>query len=419
MTQMSPSLSECYRILEVDRSAADAEVRGAFKILIKVWHPDRHGHDEVLRRRAEEKVKAINEAYRIITAVRAQNTAFTGPSSQPNRPTDPSPQKTRPSRPPPTENQGPTRSRAGSSSHPHSTPPRPPRDIPDKNQNRTTGSSAGNWAIGIACFLVIGVLMVGMSWIKLMIETPSRVQPRTQPASHGQLIVQSNVTEVEVRVDGRAIGSAPLEVILQSGPHQVLVLKRGFSAFVDVVDLKEKETKFVQATLEPMDLSDSTGSFNKKTIPEAVSTPRPPGSSTIADTRQPEASPLADYFFLTSEESAVFACLGKPASKSGNVLLYGKSKIFLDGGRVVGWIDSGEPALPISVVDLAKGGTVKSCIAVGDRLSALIATAGKPNAIIEDKWYFGLCFVTIENGIVSTIHSTVTCSIPLCENRGR
>jgi len=59
-------LEECYRMLDLTSRASPDEVRRAWRELTRVWHPDRFGHDELLRRRAEEKLKAINEAYAAI-----------------------------------------------------------------------------------------------------------------------------------------------------------------------------------------------------------------------------------------------------------------------------------------------------------------------------------------------------------------
>ena len=61
---------DCYRLLDVDPRATDEELRRAHLDLTKVWHPDRFGHDLALRRKAEEKLKAINEAYETIRAGR-------------------------------------------------------------------------------------------------------------------------------------------------------------------------------------------------------------------------------------------------------------------------------------------------------------------------------------------------------------
>lgn len=65
-------LDDCYRLLEVDRRVSDEEIKRAHRELTKVWHPDRFGHDVALRQRAEEKLKAINEAYETIRASRPE-----------------------------------------------------------------------------------------------------------------------------------------------------------------------------------------------------------------------------------------------------------------------------------------------------------------------------------------------------------
>jgi hypothetical protein len=62
---MTP-LDESYRLLELSPRATDEEVRRAHRDLTKVWHPDRFGHDPDLRRKAEEKLKAINQAWETI-----------------------------------------------------------------------------------------------------------------------------------------------------------------------------------------------------------------------------------------------------------------------------------------------------------------------------------------------------------------
>ncbi len=63
-------LEECYRLLDLDPGATDEEVTSAWRDLTKVWHPDRFEHDRDLQRKAEEKLKAINEAYERILAHR-------------------------------------------------------------------------------------------------------------------------------------------------------------------------------------------------------------------------------------------------------------------------------------------------------------------------------------------------------------
>lgn len=61
-------LEDCYQLLDVQPGASDEELKAAHRDLTKVWHPDRFGNDPLLRRKAEEKLKAINEAYETILA---------------------------------------------------------------------------------------------------------------------------------------------------------------------------------------------------------------------------------------------------------------------------------------------------------------------------------------------------------------
>ena len=65
------SLENDLRILELDPGASEDDIRKAWRDLTKVWHPDRFGHDAQLRRKAEEKLKRINEAYQRLIAAGA------------------------------------------------------------------------------------------------------------------------------------------------------------------------------------------------------------------------------------------------------------------------------------------------------------------------------------------------------------
>ncbi len=64
-------LDDCYALLEIRPGATEDEMKRAHRDLAKVWHPDRFANDALLRRKAEEKLKAINDAYETILASRA------------------------------------------------------------------------------------------------------------------------------------------------------------------------------------------------------------------------------------------------------------------------------------------------------------------------------------------------------------
>ena len=68
---MSDELNECYVLLGVAPTVSAQELKAAYRDLAKVWHPDRFSHDPRLQQKAQEKLKAINEAYDLLTSGKA------------------------------------------------------------------------------------------------------------------------------------------------------------------------------------------------------------------------------------------------------------------------------------------------------------------------------------------------------------
>ncbi|HEX2970167.1 MAG TPA: TerB family tellurite resistance protein [Bacteroidales bacterium] len=59
-----PEVDSAYKILEIDPSASDDDVKKAYRKMAKLYHPDKVGHlGEEFRKTADEKFKAVNEAY--------------------------------------------------------------------------------------------------------------------------------------------------------------------------------------------------------------------------------------------------------------------------------------------------------------------------------------------------------------------
>jgi len=55
-------------VLGIDDDATREEIRTAYRDLVKVWHPDRFGADERLRRKAGDHLQKINQAYSHISS---------------------------------------------------------------------------------------------------------------------------------------------------------------------------------------------------------------------------------------------------------------------------------------------------------------------------------------------------------------
>src|SRR5918996_2662510 len=52
------------RVLEIERGASLEEIKQAYRDQTKVWHPDRFSNDLRLQKKAEDKIKQLNLAYR-------------------------------------------------------------------------------------------------------------------------------------------------------------------------------------------------------------------------------------------------------------------------------------------------------------------------------------------------------------------
>lgn len=65
---------QAYKILEIEKSATDDEVKKAYRTMAKKYHPDRVvTQDEAIKKGAEEKFKQVQKAYETIQNERGMN----------------------------------------------------------------------------------------------------------------------------------------------------------------------------------------------------------------------------------------------------------------------------------------------------------------------------------------------------------
>jgi hypothetical protein len=72
---------EALDVLGLRPDATAVEIKEAYRDLVKVWHPDRFGSDDRLRKKADDKLQQINVAYRILQSGSGKNAAETARAS--------------------------------------------------------------------------------------------------------------------------------------------------------------------------------------------------------------------------------------------------------------------------------------------------------------------------------------------------
>jgi curved DNA-binding protein CbpA len=73
-------------VLELGSDAGERQIKDAYRVLVKVWHPDRFQEDKKLRAAAEEKLKALNAAYIFLTANTRKSNRRPQAGQPPHRP---------------------------------------------------------------------------------------------------------------------------------------------------------------------------------------------------------------------------------------------------------------------------------------------------------------------------------------------
>jgi curved DNA-binding protein CbpA len=79
------NINEAYTVLGLEPGASQAEVKQAYRKLVKIWHPDRFAHAQQ-KQEAEEKIKLINEAYNKLKTYQPTSTNQS-PQTQPTEKT--------------------------------------------------------------------------------------------------------------------------------------------------------------------------------------------------------------------------------------------------------------------------------------------------------------------------------------------
>lgn len=391
--------------LSLEPGATSEDIRSAYLTLAKVWHPDRFENDVALRRKAGEKLKEINAAFQFLSSSGYGRAGTAAPKPRPKpeqkAPTPPKPANTQneetvrdtaPRTPP---QPSPTAPQQGSA-------PRPPRSREFKNLLR----------------IAVTVAIVGFGkYLWQTAKTPSASKPPTAatpavtplfPPTHStehptQTTAERNESdntrpnrqvrepsqphpdksqpEQQPKSDTEAVKDELPYFTVGSTKHDVIRLDGTPTAFNDrVFEYGLSRVYFRNGVVTTWDIS-PLNPLHARLKP-----------STPVATRQ-------RFYTVGSTRDEVLSAQGTPTEFSGNVLVYGLSKVFLKDGRVISWEVS--PLNPLNVrLAPTIPTTSRGYFTVGSSRDEVLAVQGTPTEFSETVFSYGLSKVFFRSGRV-------------------
>jgi len=345
------------RVLELDSHATEKQIKASYRLLVKVWHPDRFQNDATLKWEAEAKLKKVNAAYSVLTST------FGNPGRTAKRARADAASQSAPATP-------------NSASTTGWTPePDPPKTL----------SMWLHWTSGIlikACVLAFVILIGRYLWIAFDLPALTigdmhraydagldKVAPELQGPQHRFL----NAIEHDLRRLGMTGTAAAVTAAQQSA------------------DAAAKADETPQT--EPAPIGKPIRKQSGKTLP----------------------APRVIHSFITigSTRDEVLAQQGPPTSSSDDKLVYGRSELDLKDGAVVGWrIDPVSNPIRVKLWPEHSVDTSQDIFFVDSTKDDVLVVQGTPTAFSNDKFEYGGSEVYFRNNRVVSWKNDLS-SIPL------
>ncbi|HUB52026.1 MAG TPA: DnaJ domain-containing protein [Terracidiphilus sp.] len=321
--------------------ATDSQIRSAYHVLVKVWHPDRFQQDDALKAQAEEKLKGVNAAFRYLTSAAARREEA----------------ERREQRRPPEESSG---------SAATADPVAPGAYPRVESFTRVALMKALSLPRFVWRFALVGVLAL-IGWVLFMpIDRALSSEPLTAgPYRQYKSQVWQGLVGVGVTISdtaGRFLhGAAPRDSLptasaaqqqkmepQQPAPQQAAVkrplypIETGVAGALPYVTAGLTEAEVIAVQGEPTSATDSQMNYghselyfsNDKLVGWKIDPDSPIRIKLWPDV---PVDPDRDTFWVGSSKSEVIAVQGTPTLWSDDTFGYGRSEVYFRNGRVVNW----------------------------------------------------------------------------------
>lgn len=329
------------QVLELRAGASGPEIKAAYRMLVKVWHPDRFQDDKAMKDTADAKLKSINTAYVFLTSA---------PSME-DRPENKRAASTETASPEPPKKQESTASQS-----------RTDEEVPIFRAAR----SSPTWKLpSLKIFfrlalLILAILIGRYIWIAF------DFQGLTGEAS----------------------------TVVDYGKDSVL---KGLDT------PKRRFLNAVEQDLRRLDPSRPAPDALPQT--EEPASAASPTNEQKTSGRQPRVRfaphKIDSYITVGSTHEEVLAQLGTPTAASENKLVYGKSELYFKNNIVVGWrIDPVSSPIKVKLWPESSVDPTLDSFTIGSRKDVVLVVQGTPTAFTEDKFEYGGSEVHFQNNRV-------------------
>jgi hypothetical protein len=319
--------------------ATDEEIRTAYHVLVKVWHPDRFQHDPTLKAEADEKLKGINSAFRYLTSNSAR--------------------EERRQAPPAAHDATPPAAHDAGGDEPASV--RQPRRA---RANRLVWipllRAISSTPIVVTCAYVAAFAVIG--WILFMpIDRFLASEPLTAgPYEQCKSEVQRGLWGARAAISGYA-----------GEIWHGLIPGKSLPA-VPATPQREPNEAAAQKTIKRQSNAAPTGAVR-----------------------------ILPYVTAGLSKDEVTAVQGPPTSTSENELIYGRSELYFRADRLVGWkIDPASPPIRVKLWPDAPVDPDLGTFWVGSTKNEVLVAQGTPILWSENTWGYGGSEVYFKDGRV-------------------
>jgi hypothetical protein len=328
--------------------ATEKDIKAAYRVLVKVWHPDRFQGDPALRGVAEAKLQEINSAYAFLTTESTARRQPAKPASGDAVPRGPSASNT---------------STTGRAQRGWT----PPAGSPSRASSGRVSSTIGFFFRFVV--IVMAILLARYLWIAFDVQdTTSQGVEKAYGQDKDRLSKDLETPKsrfiAAVEKDLERLG------LREPPPRRTILLQPEEPATETREQVERKEQAWA---------------------PERQA----PGSQT---------APLKLYPYITvgSTKDEVLDDLGTPTSSTEDKFVYGRSELDFRDNSVVGWrIDPVTSPIRVKLWPQSPVDTSLGSFTVGSSKDVVLVVQGTPTAFSEDKFEYGGSEVYFHNDRVT------------------